>query len=112
MRIVPDHSLCPGETVNIVIEGLEAPSDYEVSDIIIKTSDLTHNNIGMAQVWQTIGPEALPKITVTHATKIKIKYFRITNFVGSGTPKGFDGRAWGADARLKTMAIDASTAGN
>lgn len=112
-RIVPDHSLCPGETVNILIEGLFAPGDYEVSEIVIKTSDMTHNTPGAEQVWAPIA--SFPEVTVTHATKVKVKYFRITDFTDMGCTKGdycFKGRAWGADARLDQLAIDASMAVN
>jgi hypothetical protein len=105
-RIVPDHSLCPGETVNIEISGLIAPSSYEVSDIVIKTSDMLHN---AGTQWTNI--DVLPKVYVTHATKLKLEYFHIQSFTGSGSSKGFTARAWGAWARLNQLAIDASVAG-
>jgi len=119
VRIIPTNMLCVGETVEIEISGLIAPGSYEVSEIVIKTSD-QFSNSGPSQVYKTIDtpipgtlpPFALPKVYVTKATKIGIEYFRITDFVGSGGSKGFKGRAWGADARLNQMAIQASAAGS
>jgi hypothetical protein len=105
VRIVPSSSLCPGETVNIEIDGLIAPSSYEVSDIVIKTSDLTHN-AGPNFVYKAINLP-FPKITVTKGTQLKVEYLEITSFSASG----FMARSWGAWARLNQLGIDAPSAG-
>jgi hypothetical protein len=112
-RIVPTHSLCPGETVNIKVEGLNAPNSPQVSDIVIKTSDQTHNS-PPSEVYDTIDSLipgkafALPKVYVTTATEIKLKYFRITSFSNTG----FDGRSWGAWARPKKLYLSATAPGS
>jgi len=106
VRIVPTNMLCVGETVDIEISGLVAPGSYEVSDIVIKTSDQM-SNAGPSQVYKTIDTLmsgksfALPKVYVTTATQLKLEYLHITDFSTSG----FKGTATGASAKLKELYV-------
>jgi len=77
VRIIPAQPICPGETVNIEVSGLTAPSDYEISEIEIWTSDQDHN-AGPSCVRAEIDDN--PVVYVTHATKLKFEYFHIDGF--------------------------------
>ncbi|MBN2101451.1 MAG: hypothetical protein JW716_01105 [Candidatus Aenigmarchaeota archaeon] len=97
VRIVPTHPICSGETVNLEISGLVAPSDYEVSEIKVLTSD---QNGGPPSCIRAVADTM--DVYVTHAINLKLEYFHITNF----SPAGFQGRAWGAWARLDELHLD------
>lgn len=109
VTIVPANMLCSGETVNIEIAGLVAPSNSETnppSEIVIKTSDQNHN-AGPSAVYATIDSIipgktfALPKVYVTAGTQLKLEYFHISGFSNTG----FTGTAHGASARLKELYV-------
>jgi len=103
VRIVPDHSICPGETVNIWVSNLVAPSSYKTGgyDIVIKTSDKVHNDIGNSKTWQAIDQNEFPVIYATQATQLKLEYLHIDSFSDSG----FSATAWGASARLDHLYV-------
>lgn len=104
VRIIPAQPICPGETVNIEIDGLFAASDYEVSEIEIWTSDQAHN-AGATCIRAQIDEN--PVVYVTHATQVKLEYFHIKNVVDKEAFDDFDGEARGAWARLSQLHLDA-----